>query len=543
MMKRILCIMLLTTLFLQSYAGIANYEVVPLPQSIKLVKGQGFSLTDGTLIVYAGADEAMQRNAQFLAQYFKSMTNKEVSVTNDRRAKNGCIVLALDKKLKGDEAYHISVSNKTIRVTGKTPKGVFYGIQTLRKSLAEEIHQDAIVFPAVEIDDEPRFGYRGMMLDCARHFFPVSFVKKFIDLLALHNMNTFHWHLTDDQGWRIEIKKYPELTKIGSVRQRTVIGRDSDLDDGTPYGGYYTQEEAREIVEYARQRHIKVIPEIDMPGHMMAALATFPELGCTGGPYEVGFGWGIYLDVLCLGNEKIYPFLEDIIDELVPIFPAKEFHIGGDETPRDYWKVCPKCQALAKREGIDTHQLQAYFTKRMEKYLNSKGKIIIGWDEILEGDINPSATIMSWRGVSNGNKASADGHDVIMSPTEFAYFDYYQTDQTRNEPMAWGGCLPVEKVYSFDPAPDSLSAKAKQHIIGAQANLWTEYIPYTQQAEYMLLPRMSAMAEVQWMPVSQKNYQDFVKRLYRLAKVYDHEGYIYALHLWPERYHFNRNRW
>lgn len=542
-MKRILCIMLLTTLFLQSYAGIANYEVVPLPQSIKLVKGQGFNLTDGTLIVYAGADEAMQRNAQFLAQYFKSMTNKEVSVTNDRRAKNGCIVLALDKKLKGDEAYHISVSNKTIRVTGKTPKGVFYGIQTLRKSLAEEIHQDAIVFPAVEIDDEPRFGYRGMMLDCARHFFPVSFVKKFIDLLALHNMNTFHWHLTDDQGWRIEIKKYPELTKIGSVRQRTVIGRDSDLDDGTPYGGYYTQEEAREIVEYARQRHIKVIPEIDMPGHMMAALATFPELGCTGGPYEVGFGWGIYLDVLCLGNEKIYPFLEDIIDELVPIFPAKEFHIGGDETPRDYWKVCPKCQALAKCEGIDTHQLQAYFTKRMEKYLNSKGKIIIGWDEILEGDINPSATIMSWRGVSNGNKASADGHDVIMSPTEFAYFDYYQTDQTRNEPMAWGGYLPVEKVYSFDPAPDTLSAKAKQHIIGAQANLWTEYIPYTQQAEYMLLPRMAAMAEVQWMPVSQKNYQAFVKRLYRLAKVYDHEGYIYALHLWPERYHFNRNRW
>lgn len=543
MMKRILCIMLLTTLFLQSYAGIANYEVVPLPQSIKLVKGQGFNFTDGTLIVYAGTDEAMQRNAQFLAQYFKSMTNKEVSVTNDRRAKNGCIVLALDKKLKGDEAYHISVSNKIIRVTGKTPKGVFYGIQTLRKSLAEEIHQDAIVFPAVEIDDEPRFGYRGMMLDCARHFFPVSFVKKFIDLLALHNMNTFHWHLTDDQGWRIEIKKYPELTKIGSVRQRTVIGRDSDLDDGTPYGGYYTQEEAREIVEYARQRHIKVIPEIDMPGHMMAALATFPELGCTGGPYEVGFGWGIYLDVLCLGNEKIYPFLEDIIDELVPIFPAKEFHIGGDETPRDYWKVCPKCQALAKREGIDTHQLQAYFTKRMEKYLNSKGKIIIGWDEILEGDINPSATIMSWRGVSNGNKASADGHDVIMSPTEFAYFDYYQTDQTRNEPMAWGGYLPVEKVYSFDPAPDTLSAKAKQHIIGAQANLWTEYIPYTQQAEYMLLPRMAAMAEVQWMPVSQKNYQAFVKRLYRLAKVYDHEGYIYALHLWPERYHFNRNRW
>lgn len=543
MMKRILCIMLLTTLFLQSYAGIANYEVVPLPQSIKLVKGQGFSLTDGTLIVYAGADEAMQRNAQFLAQYFKSMTNKEVSVTNDRRAKNGCIVLALDNKLKGDEAYHISVSNKTIRVTGKTPKGVFYGIQTLRKSLAEEIHQDNIVFPAVEIDDKPRFGYRGMMLDCARHFFPVSFVKKFIDLLALHNMNTFHWHLTDDQGWRIEIKKYPELTKIGSVRQRTVIGRDSDLDDGTPYGGYYTQEEAREIVEYARQRHIKVIPEIDMPGHMMAALATFPELGCTGGPYEVGFGWGIYLDVLCLGNEKIYPFLEDIIDELVPIFPAKEFHIGGDETPRDYWKVCPKCQALAKREGIDTHKLQAYFTKRMEKYLNSKGKIIIGWDEILEGDINPSATIMSWRGVSNGNKASADGHDVIMSPTEFAYFDYYQTDQTRNEPMAWGGYLPVEKVYSFDPAPDTLSTKAKQHIIGAQANLWTEYIPYTQQAEYMLLPRMAAMAEVQWMPVSQKNYQDFVKRLYRLAKVYDHDGYIYALHLWPERYHFNRNRW
>lgn len=542
MIRKIVLSLALAAIFSMAHAQGVNYQVVPLPQTITLTQAKPFTLQNGTAVVYRGQDEEMNRNASFLTEYLKEATGLTVTASNQKE-KKGDIVLVLDKKIKGDEAYHISVTNKNILVSGKTATGVFYGIQTLRKSLAG-VNKDAqIAFPSVEINDSPRFAYRGMMLDCGRHFFPVSFVKEFIDLLALHNMNVFHWHLTDDQGWRIEIKKYPQLTQIGSIRKKTIIGHNSDIDDGTPYGGFYTQEDAKTIVEYARQRHIKVIPEIDMPGHMVAALATFPELGCTGGPYEVGYAWGVYSDVLCLGNEKTYTFVQDVIDELIQIFPAKEFHIGGDETPTERWIDCPKCQALAKKLGTEPKHLQSYFTNRMEQYLNSKGRTIIGWDEILEGKINQSATIMSWRGVENGNRAAHLGHDVIMAPNEFAYFDHYQTNKTNNEPMAIGGYLPVEKVYSFDPAPDSLSADAKRHILGAQANLWTEYIPYPQQAEYMLLPRMAAMAEVQWVPTNKKDFKAFTERLNRLVKIYDQKGYVYALQLWPDRYNANRQRW
>ena len=536
MIKKIVLTALLCNSVASTFAADANYNnFVPFPQSIELQKGKAFVLNEGTPIVYVGTDTKMKQNADFLAEYINQLTHLKLNVTTSKQKNVAAIVLAIDPKINGEEAYSLTVSNKGIKIAGKTAAGVFYGIQTLRKSLPVLDNAEAITLPATVISDAPRFGYRGMMLDCGRHFWPVPFVKKFIDILALHNMNVFHWHLNEDQGWRIEIKKYPKLTEIGSKRSCTVLGHNSDIDDGTPYEGFYTQDEAREIVRYAAERNITVIPEIDMPGHTVAALASYPELGCTGGPYSVGYGWGIYKDVLCLGNEKVYTFLQNIIDELIDIFPAKYIHIGGDESPTVRWENCPKCQALAKANNVDAKHLQGVFTNRMEKYINSKGRSIIGWDEIAQGNINKSATIMSWRGVEPGSKATEAGHDVIMSPTTYCYFDYYQSENKDKEPMCIGGYLPVSKVYEFDAAPESLSETAKKHILGVQANLWTEYVSTTNMVEYMILPRMAALSEVQWTPVARKNFDEFVKRETHMTNIYDRCGYRYAIHLWPER--------
>ena len=534
-MKRLLLATALCLSMLSAYAADANYNVVPLPKSVVMAKGLPFNLTNATTIVYEGTNPEMKRNARFLSEYIQQASGIKTAVLDKRDKKAAAIVLTIDPKVAGAEAYRLSVNNKQVTIAASTPAGVFYGIQTLRKSLPVQTNGADVTLPAVTVADEPRFGYRGMMLDCARHFFPLSFVKKFIDILAMHNMNVFHWHLTEDQGWRLEIKSHPELTAKSSMRSGTVIGHNATVDDSIPHGGFYTQQEAREIVEYARQRHITVIPEIDMPGHMLAALAAYPELGCTGGPYEVGHRWGVYKDVLCLGKESTYKFVQDVIDEVVEIFPAKYFHIGGDESPTVMWEKCPKCLQKAKDENTDIKHLQQYFTNRVEKYLNGKGKSIIGWDEILEGKINQSATIMSWRGVEPGLKAAKQGHDVIMTPSSHVYFDHYQAKDTKHEPDAIGGCSPVEKVYSYEPLPDTLSAEAKNRIKGVQANLWTEYIPFTTQAEYMVLPRMAALAEVQWTPVAKKNFDDFSKRALRLSDLYDRYGYQYARHLWKEK--------
>lgn len=534
-MKRLLLATGLCLSMLSAHAADANYNVVPLPKSVVMAKGLPFNLTNATTIVYEGTNPEMKRNARFLSEYIQQASGIKTAVLDKRDKKAAAIVLTIDPKVAGAEAYRLSVNNKQVTIAASTPAGVFYGIQTLRKSLPVQTTGEAITLPAVTVADAPRFGYRGMMLDCARHFFPLSFVKKFIDILAMHNMNVFHWHLTEDQGWRLEIKSHPELTAKSSMRSGTVIGHNATVDDSIPHGGFYTQQEAREIVEYARQRHITVIPEIDMPGHMLAALAAYPELGCTGGPYEVGHRWGVYKDVLCLGKESTYKFVQDVIDEVVDIFPAKYFHIGGDESPTVMWEKCPKCLQKAKDENTDIKHLQQYFTNRVEKYLNGKGKSIIGWDEILEGKINQSATIMSWRGVEPGLKAAKQGHDVIMTPSSHVYFDHYQAKDTKHEPDAIGGCSPVEKVYSYEPLPDTLSAEAKNRIKGVQANLWTEYIPFTTQAEYMVLPRMAALAEVQWTPVAKKNFDDFSKRALRLSDLYDRYGYQYARHLWKEK--------
>lgn len=511
----------------------ADYNVVPLPNSVTMTGDEPFELTSSTTVAYPEGNKDMERNAQFLARYVNDAIGMTLSVVPGK-AKKG-IRLVLDKKVSGEEAYTIMVDKKGVTIAGSTPKGVFYGVQTLRKSLPVGT-ATVVRLPSVKISDSPRFVHRGMMLDCSRHFFPLEFVKRYIDLIAMHNMNVFHWHLSDDQGWRIDIKKYPELTIKGSRRSGTVIGYNTALDDSIPYGGYYTQEQAREIVEYARQRYVTVIPEIDMPGHMLAALATYPELGCTGGPYEVGHRWGIYKDVLCVGNEKIYDFCEGVLDEIMQIFPSKLIHIGGDETPTEVWEKCPKCIKRAEDNNMTVKQVQSYFTSRIEKYVNSRGRRIIGWDEILGGDISQSAVIQSWRDTKHGRIAAEAGHDVIMSPTSHCYFDYSQADEknSKYEPTLCGGYIPVEKVYAFEPCDENLSESYRPHILGVQANIWAEYLLYPNQVEYQALPRMAALAEVQWTS-GKKDYQAFLKRLNRLVYFYDLYKLTYAKHLWPDR--------
>lgn len=545
MTKKILLSLVLSLFVATGFATDASYDVIPLPQSIVMVKGKSFILNSNTTIFCSSKDDLMQKNAYFLSCYIADLTGLKLKVSDIKPKKGNYIELLLNNKnIKGEEAYTININNKNIKISGFTSAGVFYGVQTLRKSLPIcNAINNPIVLPAAEIKDAPRFKYRGMMLDCSRHFFSIDFIKKFIDLIALHNMNTFHWHLNDDQGWRIEIKKYPKLVEIGSVRTGTVMGRNSDVDDSVKYGGYYTQEQCREIVEYARQRHITVIPEIDMPGHMKAALASYPNLGCTGGPYKVGHNWGVYYDVLCIGNEDTFKFVESVLDEVIDIFPSKYIHIGGDETPTKRWNECSKCKKIMQKEGLAINKLQAYFTNRIEKYLNSKGRSIIGWDEILDGDINKSATIMSWRGIEPGEKGAKMGHDVIMSPTSHCYFDYAQTKEQYSEPLTQVHALDVEQVYSLDPAPKTMSEESKKHILGVQANLWTEYISNPNLATYMLLPRMAALSEVQWTSPAQKDFKQFKIRATRLSKLYDKYGYIYALHLWQERYKHNRENW
>lgn len=539
-MKKILFVLVALMLGIGMRAGDpANYEVVPRPQSIVEKAGNAFILEEGVQIL---APAALQNEALFLKQYLKDVTWNDLPIVAQRAKKGRYIELAVSPAVKEREGYVMTVTASGVTIQGGSAAGVFYGIQTLRKALKE-----GPVMNPVVITDAPRFQWRGMHLDCSRHFFPVAFVKKFIDLLALHNMNVFHWHLTDDQGWRIEIKKWPKLIEVGSKRTGTIIGTNSDIDDETPYGGYYTQEEAREIVAYAAARHITVVPEIDMPGHMLAALASYPELGCTGGPYQVGHYWGVYKDVLCVANPKVYQFVEDVLTEIMDIFPSDVIHIGGDETPTDKWLQCAKCQALQKelpapQQSAEDFEpltsklspLQAHFTKKVFDFLTSKGRRALGWDEILD-DSPQDAMIMSWRGTEPGAKAAETGHDVVMTPTTFCYFDYQQVEDVLFEPSRCGGFIPIEKVYALDPAPDSLSQAAREHILGAQANLWTEYMTNERMVEYQALPRMSALSEVQWSQPARKDYEAFKERLTRLTALFELYHYTYCKNLWPER--------
>ena len=496
----------------------ADYNVVPLPQSISMQNGEPFILDDDVQIL---APAELKNEAAFLKQYIKETARIDLPIVSQRAKKVRYIELSVSPKVTEKEGYVMTVNKKNVTILGGSAAGVFYGIQTLRKAVNE-----GPIMPAATISDAPRFSWRGMHLDCSRHFFSVDFVKKYIDLLAMHNMNTFHWHLTDDQGWRIEIKKYPELTTIGSQRSGTTLGTNSDLDDGIPHGGFYTQQEARDIVRYAAERHITVVPEIDMPGHMLAALACYPELGCTGGPYQVGHYWGVYTDVLCVANPKVYDFVEGVLTEIMDIFPSEVIHIGGDEAPTNKWDACPKCSQLPQKQG--------YFTKKVFDFITAHHRRVLGWDEILDG-APADAMIMSWRGTAPGAKAAKLGHDVVMTPTSHVYFDYQQSREPEHEPSRCSGFIPVDKVYSLEPAPDSIPAAARKHILGGQANIWTEYIFTEGMVEYQALPRMSALAEVLWTMPEQKNFENFVERLTRFTRLYELYHYQYAKHLWPER--------
>lgn len=467
----------------------------------------------------------------------------ECIVEEEKREKN-IVFFDLDTSI-ADEGYSLDIDPSKIIIKASSAAGFYYAVQSLKQLLPIAVYGDKKSdsveeweVPCAHIDDAPRFSYRGMHLDVARHFFSVDEVKRYIDLLAMHKLNVFHWHLTDDQGWRIEIKKYPKLTEIGSIRKHTMVEKNFDQYDNTPYGGYYTQDQIRDIVNYAKERFITIIPEVDLPGHMVAALASYPSLGCTGGPYEVQGVWGVHPDVLCAGKEETYEFVTDVLSEVIELFPSRYIHIGGDECPKDRWKKCPLCQARIRKLGLKTdkehtaeERLQSYFMTRVEKFLNENNRQIIGWDEILEGGAAPNATVMSWRGTDGGVQAAKLRHNVVMTPNTYLYFDYYQSEDTQTEPLAIGSYVPLERVYDFEPVPDTLDNDSKKYILGAQANLWTEYISDFKQVEYMLLPRLDALSEVQWTQPENKNWVNFLDRLQHNIQVYDLKGYNYGKHI------------
>lgn len=537
----VLCILFSTCFYACSEKRTLNsdYEIIPKPLDVNCKGDASFLLKDGVAVIYPENNRKMQDNAEFLVDYYVERQTGVKLTSHAGMPVDGAICLTLDLSDDNAEAYKLIVNDKRVCISGASEAGVFYGIQTLRKSLP--VAQDINVnLSAVEIYDKPRFAYRGAMLDVARHFYTVDEVKTFIDMLALHNINRFHWHLTDDQGWRIEIKKYPKLMSVASERKETVVGRwYSGIYDGKPYGGYYTQDELRDVIDYAAKRHITIIPEVDLPGHMQAALTAYPELGCTGGPYEVRTIWGVSQDVLCVGNDFTLQFVKDVLSEVADIFPSEYIHIGGDECPKVRWEKCPKCQERIKSLGLKSdakhtkeQRLQSYMIQEAAKYLKEKGKRIIGWTEILEGGLVPDATLMSWIGESGGIEAAHQHHDVIMTPNTYLYFDYYQSKKVEDEPLAIGGYLPIEKTYNYEPMPKELTKEEQQYIKGVQANLWTEYIPVFSQVQYMVLPRLGAAAEVQWTDPSKKDYKDFLRRVPHLVAVYDCYGWNCATHVY-----------
>lgn len=543
-MKRKLWASLATVLSLGCSAAASGQQapasqpaIAVIPQPVRLTPGTGsFAITAATKIYVGPKNDELRRIGQSLSQEIGRATGVQPPVVQAAPGKQrqGSIYLTLNAPAPADslgaEGYTLSVQPTQVVLAASQPQGLFMGTQTLRQLLPAQ-RTAAASLPAMEVIDKPRYSWRGMHLDVSRHFFSTEFVKKYIDYLALHKMNTFHWHLTDDQGWRIEIKKYPKLTTVGGYREGTLIGHYGEKVpryDNVRYGGFYTQEQIKEVVKYAQERYITVVPEIEMPGHALAALTAYPELSCTGGPFKVGQTWGVFDDIFCAGNEQTFAFLQDVLTEVMPLFPSKIVHIGGDEAPKTHWKTCPKCQARIKAEHLkDEHELQSYFVQRMEKFVNGKGKTIIGWDEILEGGLAPNAAVMSWRGMEGGTAAARQKHQVVMTPGEFVYFDHAQGDPAL-EPLNIGGYLPLEKVYSFEPTPKELRADEKKYILGAQANLWTEYIPTEQYAEYMVLPRMAALAEVLWTPASQKNWESFKTRMQPQYQRYAALGANYA---------------
>ena len=526
-MKRLLLIVIATICSIAVYA--ADYENIIVPRPLFCQAADGEVEVSYKSKIKACNPELVAP-AKLFVKDVAALLGGNMKVTTKGK---GAITLSLLESL-GEEEYTLDILPSTgITIKGGTPRAVFYGLQSLLQMVAAAPSSDGVItLAAVKIADKPHFSYRGGMFDVCRHIFTVDEVKRYIDILALHKLNKFHWHLTEDQGWRIEIKRYPELSQVGAYRNQTIVGknRSSKTYDDTRYGGVFTQDEVREVVAYAAERYIDVIPEFEMPGHAVAALTTYPHLGCTEGPYEVWTRWGISKNIFCAGKESTFEFIENVLTEILDLFPYKYIHIGGDEAPRDAWKSCPDCQKRIKEEGLkDEHQLQSYFMERVERWLNERGRSIIGWDEILQGGISKSATVMSWRGSKGGIAAAKLGNDVIMTPNTHCYIDYYQTSdpQANGEPLG-NGRFPItlRKAYSLDPY-DGLNESQQRHIKGVQMNLWTEYIATFDHFQHMLLPRIAALCETGW-SYGNKDYDDFAHRMHILRGLYDYKGFVYA---------------
>lgn len=562
-MKRLLSLTTFLLLTIFASAQRASYDIIPMPKEVKVDTTQLFTLTSSMGIAFDQNNAECTRIAQFLKEWVKEATGIELQQTPaNAKSPIRFSLIAPAKKSKRDkkpvalteqqeESYTLKVDKDGILVTAYKPVGLFRAAQTLRKSLPVTKDAKKIEFPAVTITDQPRFVYRGVMLDCARHFFSVDFVKQYIDVMALHGCNQFHWHLTEDQGWRFEVKALPDLAVKGSVREKTVIGPSRmRIYDNIPYGGYYTQEECRDVVKYAAERYVNIVPEIDMPGHMQSALHVFPNLGCTGGPYPVAPYWGVMRDVLCGGNPETLTFLKTVFGELCDVFPSPYIHIGGDECPKERWQKCPKCQAKIKELGLTTetvkveggddrgsqdgrsaeNKLQSYINHEIEQFLASRGRSLIGWDEILAGGLSEGAIVMSWRGTKGGVAAAKQKHRVIMSPNVFAYLDHPQLKDYGKQPRTTDSYIvSCSKIYSFEPlVPEELSDEEDDYILGYQGNLWTEQVAYPEHALYQLLPRLASMCEVQWCKPEQKDFEGWKKRLPQLKKLYDKMGLVYC---------------
>ena len=551
MKRTVFLILALAVLSASHAARRADYRIIPLPKSVQTDSTQVFTLSDGMGIAYDSNDAEQTRIAGFLAKWVKEATG--LGLTLAPADSKAAIRLAIGApatkkghKAKAEaplteqqkEAYTINVSAKGITLHARQGVGLFRAAQTLRKSLpAQAADGQPVELPYTTIQDEPRFAYRGVLLDCARHFFSMDVLKQYLDMMALHGCNQFHWHLTEDQGWRFEVKAIPELATKGSIRQETVVGRNTGVYDGIPYGGYYSQQDCRDLVRYAAERYINVIPEIDLPGHMQGALHVLPHLGCTGGPYPVRTYWGVSDEVLCAGNPQTMDFLRTVLGELCDVFPSKYIHIGGDECPKKRWKACPKCQAKIKELGLKDdgkhspeNQLQTWVNQQVEQFLAERGRDIIGWDEILEGGLSGNSIVMSWRGTKGGIEAAKQHHRVIMSPNVFGYIDHPQyKDEADKIPTAGRYIVSCSKIYSFEPLiPEELQEDEQQYVLGPQTNLWTEHVAFPQHLFYMLLPRLGAMSEVQWCRPDQKDFQDFRNRLPRLTQLYDRIGIKYC---------------
>lgn len=504
-----------------------DFHIIPLPQEIEEVAGAApFVIKSSTTVCYPEGNEKLERTARFLASYIKEASGTEVKVSAGTKGKNR-IALEVDGNIARPEGYELNVDADGVTLKGATEAAVFYGIQTIYKALPLTQGQALASLPAGTVKDYPRFGYRGFLVDVGRHFFSVDYLKEIIDMLALHNINYFHWHLTEDQGWRIEIKKYPRLTEVGSYRKETITAPGSEEYDGVPVSGFYTQEEAKEIVRYAADRFITVIPEIDMPGHMLAALASYPELGCTGGPYEVATRFGVLEDVLCGGNPQTLQFAKDVLEEIMDIFPSEYIHIGGDECPKVRWKACPKCQAKIRELGLKAtpghlkeNQLQTYFMGEVEKVINARGRKMLGWDEILEGHPTATSTVMAWTSVAAGIKSAQLNHKTIITPIMYLYLS-----NPRNNRLT--GVNSVARVYNFEPVADTLTESERRNIIGAQGCIWTEWTKDSVKMEWQMMPRIAALCEIQWTEPEKKNLDDFLKRLRHQLDIYTLRGYHY----------------